>query len=78
MIKNIEHFGRNDIQKVLQKKGEAFLPKNTVSTLKHGEASVMFLGCFSSRETGRLNAIREIMKSENYIEIMDENLQLSA
>ncbi len=37
----------------------------------------MFWGCFSSRGTGQLIAIRGIMKSEDYIKILDENLQLS-
>lgn len=74
----IELFGHNDVQKIWRKKGEAFLPKNTVATLKHGGGSMMFWGCFSSRGTGQLIAIRGIMKSADYIKILDENLQLSA
>ena len=61
-----------------RKKGEAFLPKNTVPKLKHGGVSMMFSGCFSSRGMGQLIIIRGIMKSEDYIRILDENLQLSA
>ena len=38
---------------------------------------MVFSGCFSSTETGQLIAIRGIMKSEDYIRILDENLQLS-
>ena len=54
-------------------KNKAFLPKNTVPTLKHG-GSLMFSGCFSLRRTGQLLAIRGIMKSEDNIKILDENL----
>ena len=39
---------------------------------------MMFWGCFSSRGTGQLIAIEGIMKSEDYMKILDENLQLSA
>ena len=38
---------------------------------------MMFSGCFSSKGTGQLIAIRGI-KTEDYIKIRDENLQLSA
>ena len=37
----------------------------------------MFWSCFSSRRTGQIIAIRGIMKSEDYIKILDENRQLS-
>ena len=66
-----------DIQKIWYKKGEAFLAKNTVPTLIHGGGFIMFSGCFSSESTGQLIAIREIMKSEDYIKILFENPQLS-
>ena len=36
----------------------------------------MFLGYFTTK-TGKLVAIREIIKSEDYIKILDENQQLS-
>ena len=39
---------------------------------------MMFCGCFSSRGTGQLIALRGIKKSEDYIKILDENLQLLA
>ena len=37
----------------------------------------MFWGSFSSRGTGQSIAIRGITKSEDYIKILNENLQLS-
>ena len=48
----IELFQHNDVQKICRKKGEAFLPNNTVPTLKHGGSSMMFWIWFSSRKTG--------------------------
>ena len=50
----IELFRHNDVQKIWRMKGEAFLPKNTVPTLKHGGSSMMFWGCFSSKGTEQL------------------------
>ena len=75
--RKIELLGYNDVQKIWHKKGEIFFPKNTVPTLKHEGTLIMFLGYFSSREMGRLIAIRGIIKSEDYIRILGETLQLS-
>ena len=52
--------------------------QRTVPTLKRGDGSMMFWSCFSLSGIGKLIAIRGIMKSEDYIKIWDENLQLSA
>ena len=38
----IEFFGNNDVRTIRHKKGEAFLPVITVSTVKHGGGSLMF------------------------------------
>ena len=54
-----------------------FSPKEHNANIKYGSGSKMFSGCFSSRSTEQLIAIRGIMKSEDYIKIQDENLQLS-
>ena len=74
----IELFGHNDVKRIWRKKGEAFLPKNTVPTVKHGGGSMMFWGCFSSSGTGKLVAIEGLMKSDDYITILEENLKTSA
>ena len=42
----IELFSHNDVSHVWRKKGEAYNPKNTVSTVKHGGGSIMMWGCF--------------------------------
>ena len=66
-------YRRNDA-----KNGEAFVSKNIMPTLKYGGSSmIFFFGCFSSRGTGKLIPIRGIMKSKDYIKILDENVQLS-
>ena len=76
-MKNFGLFEHNDVHKIWHKKGEAFLPKNTVLTFEPGGGLMIFLGCFSSRGTGQLIAIRGIMKFVDCIKILDENLQLS-
>ena len=42
----IELFSHNDVSHVWRKKGEAYNPKNTVPTVKHGGGSIMMWGCF--------------------------------
>ena len=39
---------------------------------------MMFWGCFSPRGTGNLVTINGIMRSDDYIRFLDENLKLSA
>ena len=73
-----ELFRHNNVQKILRKKGETFLLKNIALTLKHGVSSMIFSGCFSKKETGKLIIIKGIMKTEDSIKCFDENLQLSA
>lgn len=74
----LELFGHMDAEYVWRKKGEAYNPKNTVPTVKHGGGSIMLWGCFSSQGTGNLVRVQGIMKKENYIQILDENLKESA
>lgn len=74
----IELFGHNNISHVYRKTGEAFLPKNTVPTVKHGGGSLMFWGCFAASGPGRLVTVNGIMKKEDYIGILNDNLKESA
>ena len=74
----IELFGHNSVSHVYRKSGEAFLPKNTLPTVKHGGGSLMFWGCFAASGTGRLVKINGTMKKEDYVAILNDNLQESA
>lgn len=74
----IELFGHNDVAFIWRKKGEAFNPKNTIPTVKHGGGNVIFWGCFSANGPGNLTTVNGIMKKEQYIKILNNNIQQSA
>ncbi len=74
----MELFGHNDVKYVWRQDGEAFNPKNTVPTVKHGGGNIMLWGCFSSSGPGKLVRIHGIMKKEDYCDILQQNLKPSA
>lgn len=74
----IELFGHNDVAFIWRKKGEAFNPKNTIPTVKHGGGNLMFWGCFSASGPGNLITVNGTMKKEQYIKILSNNIRQSA
>ena len=67
-----------DAEHVWTKKWEAYKPNNTVPTVKHGGGNIMLWGCLSSSGTGNLVVVQGIMRKEDYIRILDENVKESA
>ncbi|KAK3558929.1 hypothetical protein QTP86_000006 [Hemibagrus guttatus] len=74
----IESFGHNDVAYICRKKGEAFNPRNTISTVKHGGGNLMFWGCFLAGGPGNLITVNSTMKKEQYIKILNNNIRQSA
>lgn len=71
-------FLARDVAFIWQKKGEAFKPMNTVPTGKYGGGSIMLWGCFSANGSGNLVKVEGIMRKEQYIKILEENLKQAA
>ena len=72
----IELFGLNSHRKVWRKKGEAYKPKNTIPTVKHGGGNMIW-GCFSCQGTGRLHVIEGRMDGAMYRDMLAKNLSAS-
>lgn len=61
----------------LAKKGRGLHPRNRVPTVKHGGGASCCGACFSASVTGSLVRVHGIMKKENYVDILRENMQKS-
>ena len=54
--------------------GEAYSPKNRVSTVKFGGGSIMIWGCFSEKVVGKISVIDGKINAQKYKKILQENL----
>lgn len=54
-------FGHIDQPYVWRIKGDAFIPKNTIPTVKHGGGSIILWGCFAGKGTGACQKIDDGM-----------------
>ncbi|GBL77614.1 Transposable element Tc1 transposase [Araneus ventricosus] len=63
---------------VWRRKNEELNPKNLVGTVKYGGGGVLVWGCMSASGLGNLVFIDGIMNHALYINILRDNLKLSA
>ena len=76
-MKQTDLFGHNEQQYVWRREGEAFNPKNTRPTVQHGAGGIMLWGCFAASGSAALKKVNGIMKVEDYLQILQENLKSS-
>lgn len=69
-----EVFGQTRRVFVRRSKSEKMIPDCIVPTVKQGRSSVLVWGCFSFAGTGDLCRIEGIMRKENYLKILQENI----
>lgn len=63
---------------IWRKKVEALKPQSTIPTVKYGGNSIMLWGCFTAGGTDALHKIDDIMRKENYVDILKQHLKTSA
>jgi len=71
-------FGSDGRFKFWRRPGDAYKPKYTIKTVKHGGGGVMVWGCMGSAGVGNMEFIDGIMDHKMYIEILKRNLKESA
>ncbi|GBN05033.1 Transposable element Tc1 transposase [Araneus ventricosus] len=74
----INIFGSDGRIMVRRRKNEELNPKNLVGTVKYGGGGVLVWGCMSASGLGNLVFIDGIMNHALYLNILRDNLKLSA
>lgn len=72
-----ELFNRKRRERVWCRSGEALQDRHIQGTVKHGGGNVMVWGCFAWSGVGSLVKIDGIMTADSYINILQENLEIS-
>lgn len=72
-----ELFGSKQRLRTWRKKGEELQDRHLQKTVKHGGGNIMVWGCFSWGGVGQLVKIDGIMNADVYIDILNENLEVS-
>lgn len=63
-------------QQVCRSKSEAFKVKKIVPSVKHGGGSIILWACFAARGNGTLLKVNGIMKEQDYLQILQPQLDL--
>ncbi|GBM05993.1 Transposable element Tc1 transposase [Araneus ventricosus] len=71
-------FGSNGRITVCRKPNEELNPKNLLPTVKDGGGGIMVWGCFAASGMGNLVFIENNMDQCKYMNILKENLKISA
>ena len=70
--------GSDGHKRVWRKPNEALKEKNLIPTIKHGGGSVMIWGCMASSGVGSFEFINGTMTQYTYLDIVKQNIKLSA
>ena len=75
--KGFTRFHSDGHEYVRQRTYESLLPQCIAPTVKFGGGGIMMWGCMSSRGNGFLTKVSGTMKSDQYIEILENSMILS-
>ena len=70
----INLFGSDGVKYVWRQPGEEYKDKCVLSTVKHGDGSVMVWGCMSAAGTGELQFIEGTMNANMYCDILKPSM----